>query len=88
MIEDQVFHLKNVYCSKFRTFYCCVVVIYCFEEFGKVTLKRGPRFNTFLKIFYKKIEIFVLSYNILHFVPIFKEIDKKFARYKESFVFM
>ena len=56
LIEDQIFHLKKYICydSKFRTFYCCLVLIYCFEEFGKVTSKTGPRFNTLLKIFYKK----------------------------------
>ena len=46
MKEDQIFHLKK-YGSEFRTFY--LVVIYCFEIFGKLTSKTGARFNTFLK---------------------------------------
>ena len=69
------FTSKNINGSKFRTFYCCLVVIYCFKEFGKVISKSGPRFNTFLKIFYKKIKI-----NLPYFVPIFKKIDKKLTQ--------
>ena len=79
-MEDQIFHLKNVYGSKLRTFYCCLVVISYFEKFGKSTLKSGPRFKVFLKIFYKKVKVLTLSYTLLHFVPVFKEIEEKFAQ--------
>ena len=79
-MEDQFFHLKNMYGSKLRTFYCCLVVISYFEEFGKSTLKSGPRFKVFLKIFYKKVKVLTLSYTLLHFVLVFKEIEEKFAQ--------
>ena len=51
-------------------------------------VKEGPLFHTFPQIFYKNFKILVLSYNISHFVPIFKKIDKKLPRLKESFISM
>ena len=58
-------------------------IVVSFEEFGDVISKRGPSFNTIFNIFYKKIKILVLSYNLPHFAPVFEVIDKKI---KEFFI--
>ena len=63
MIEDQIVNLK-----KYTN---------CFEEFGKVTSKRGPGFTPSYNYFAKILE---LSYNLSHFVPIFKKIDLKLGQ--------
>ena len=43
-------------------------------------IKEAPPFHTFLHIFYKTFKILVLSYNLSHFVPIFKKIEEKPAQ--------
>ena len=45
---------KNIYGSKFRSFY--LVVIYCFEVFGKLASKMVPRFTPSSKYFTKKLK--------------------------------
>lgn len=59
----------------------------CFEEFTKVTSKKSPSFHTFLKIFNKIIKIFVLSYNLSHFIRISKKIDENLAQICRVFCF-
>ena len=78
--------LKNIYGSKFRSFY--LVVIYCFEVFGKLASKMVPHFNTFLKILYKKIKILVLAITFLILYQFSKKLTKILPRSKESFIYM
>ena len=86
MTEDKIFHLK-----KYTWFQG-----YNFSLFGRDVLlwncfQRGPPFHTFHQIFYKNFNSLVLSYNLPHFVTIFKKIDEKtknLPRYKEGFISM
>ena len=58
----------------------------CFENLGKWR-QRGTLFHTFLQIFYKSFKILVLSYNLSHFLPIFKKIlTKNFPRCNSLFL--
>ena len=50
-------------------------------------MKERPPFHTFLQIIYKSFKILVLSYNLFHFVPIFKKIDQKVAQMGGIFYF-
>ena len=43
-------------------------------------VKEKPPFHTLLQIFYKKFKILALSYNLSHFIPILKNIDKRLAQ--------
>ena len=71
---------KNVHGSKVRTFHCCLVAIPCLEIAFKNFKKwrqRKSSFHCLLQIFYRNYKILVLSYNLSHYVPIFKRIDEK-----------
>ena len=43
-------------------------------------IREGLQFHTFLKIFYKNFKMLMLRYNPSHFMPIFRNIDKKLAQ--------
>ena len=58
---------------------CCDIII------SKCDIKKGPTFRTFLHMFYTNFKIFVLSYNLSHFVAIFKKTDKKLAQIQGVF---
>ena len=51
------FTSKNIHGSKFSTFYCCLIAIYCFEtalkNLSKIDVKRGHRFTPSSKDFTK-----------------------------------
>ena len=43
-------------------------------------IKKGHSFHIFLLIFHKNFKILVLSYNLSHFVPVFKMTDEKIGQ--------
>ena len=71
---------------KTLTYYDILLRNYC-EEFGKVTPKRGPRLTPYWKYFTKITKVLVLSYNLSHFLSIFKKVDEKLAQMYRVFYF-
>ena len=56
------------------------IALKLFWRIWESNVKEKPPFNTFLQMFHKNFKILASSYNISHFVPIFKKIDKKIAQ--------
>ena len=83
MKEDQVFHRKKyaqLQVKNFKSLFGRDILLWnCFEEFGKVTSKKGFRFTPSSKYFIS-FKGLGLSYNLPYFVPVFKKIDKKLAQ--------
>ena len=88
MTVDQIFYRKKYTFPSLELLFGLNILLWnCFEEFAKVTSKKGPPFHTFLKIFYKNIKILVLSHNLSHFMPISKKIDENLAQIYRVFYF-